>query len=253
MLAIFSVAATAGSAYAQQTGPALPGLNSGAIPLDQFRSAISPVPDAIALLIYSVYWIFRLVLTHQPAATLLAAVAAGYIAIVNIRKQREIARLRETFTTLDKGNWDKDLIEARYAFHNLKLHLKKSGGSIAKYATRGNNKKPLLPDFFGRRKQVIERDTKIAGALYSIMNDYENIAIAVRMDILDEEYLYRWMRGNTISDWDSLSPLITALRHERASPFLYIEFEGLASAWQQGKSYRTDKPLQKAARRISVT
>ena len=88
--------------------------------------------------------------------------------------------------------------------------------------------------------------------LNTILKDYENIALGVRHHILDETYLYRWMRSTVIHDWTALSPLVTAYRSVDKVPNAYIEFEGMATAWEDGRSYRTGRLLKAANRSIRV-
>jgi hypothetical protein len=143
--------------------------------------------------------------------------------------------MRETFATVKQDNWDKDLIDARKTFGRIKADLKRDGGTIAKYADLAAE---------GNEDAII---------LQTIMNDYENVALGVRHNIMDEVYLFRWMRGALIRDWNDFSPLVTAYRHQFQSPALYIEFEGLATAWMSNRSYRTNRRLRRAYRKIRVS
>lgn len=218
-------------AKAKSGGPAVaPGLG-----FDELRNSLSPIFDVIAYPVYVVAHFFDFLLSNPPAATMFSTAAAAALALFSIRKQRESARLKETFNAITKSTWDKDIIDARVSAANLRNELSSSGQSIAKFA---------IP---------AKKDTEIAGKLYNILNDYENLSLAVRMGIIDEVYLYRWTRGTLISDWDYLSPLVIALRHERKSQFLYIEFEGIAAAWQQNRSYKTGRLMNSVARKISIT
>jgi hypothetical protein len=223
--ALWSLLTAASPALAQGSG----------LSFESAKESISPILNAITLPFYLIGFCWQYAMERTAAATLAAAVLASSVAIVSIRKQREIARLKETFTTLDKNNWDQDLIEARVAFGKLKNEIKEGGKGLSEYSHPKN-----------------EDEIKQATALYSILNDYENMSIAIRMDILDEVYLYRYMRGLVIEDWGDLSPLVTAARHARSLPLLYIEFEGLAESWQLHRSYRTNKPLNKVHRKISI-
>ena len=171
---------------------------------------------------------------HPPAIVLLSTLIASYVAIRSIASQREMTRLRETFVTLDKSIRDKDIIDTNIEFKNIRNDLKNTKESIAKYHNPLN-----------------EGDVKKATTLGTLMKDYENLAIGVRYQIIDEAYLHRWMRSAVIHDWNALSPLVTAYRSTGAAN-AYIEFEGLATSWQRDLSFRTGKKLKKANRFVSV-
>lgn len=228
-ITVFAILAQIVTAAAQGPAPK-PGLA-----FDAVRDAIAPMLNGIALPFYVVGALWQYLMDNPPASTIVAAILGSSVAVISIRKQREIARLKETFTALDRNNWDKDLIDARVSFGKLKKVAKEGGKSVAEYSNPKS-----------------EEEIKQANQLYSILNDYENMAIAIRMDILDEVYAYRYMRGLVIDDWSDLSPLVTSLRHDKGAPLIYIEFEGLAEAWQQDRSYRTNKLMNKVRRKISI-
>lgn len=209
--------------------PASPGFS-----FETARAIVSPVTDVIALVLLGMQSIWHYIATHGPVATLLAAIIGSTVAIVSIRSQRTMTRVRETFAAMDRGNWDGDLIKARVVFSRIKNELRQKKESIAKYCNDDDG-----------------NDDKVT--LQTIMNDYENLALGVRANIIDELYLYRWMRTILISDWHEFSPLVTAYRHQNSSQTLYIEFEGLASAWSNGRSYRTGRKLKRLLRTIKIS
>lgn len=232
-LAIALTALSFVDAHAQTTqsgGPAQqPGLS-----FDTVKKGIEPATDVIASVVLALASSWNYLMANPPAAVLLAAILGGVIAISSIYKQRETTRLRETFTAVKQDNWDEDLITARKIFGRIKKEIKDHGGSTAKYADPN------------------EINGEDAITLQTIMNDYENIALGIRHNIIEEVYLFRWMRGALLSDWNTLSPLVTAFRHSLGSPQAYIEFEGLANAWQANRSYRTNRRLRRARRQITV-
>ena len=229
LAALSLLSATSALAQNAVLGPASP---TPGLSLEWARSISSPVTDVFAYLILFLASAWQYIVLHPPVAVMLSAVIASSVAIVSIRSQRSITRLRETFVTLDRGNWDQDLIKARRDFAIIKKNLLDSKENIAKYSEMN--------------------DSEDYVTLQTIMNDYENLALGVRMSIIDEIYLCRWMRGAMIADWFTLSPLVTAYRHNHSSSTLYIEFEGIAAAWQRGRSYRTGRKLKPHHRRITV-
>ena len=222
-------AVAASKAYAQSS-PASP---SG-FSFDQAKNALEPVSNFLASLLSIVSQVWGYLMDHPPAIVLLSTLIASYVAIRSIASQREMTRLRETFVTLDKSIRDKDIIDTNIEFKNIRNDLKNTKESIAKYHNPLN-----------------EGDVKKATTLGTLMKDYENLAIGVRYQIIDEAYLHRWMRSAVIHDWNALSPLVTAYRSTGAAN-AYIEFEGLATSWQRDLSFRTGKKLKKANRFVSV-
>lgn len=216
-------------AQIQTEGPAQPGLS-----VDSAKNLVSPVTDLLAYPLFWVASLWQYAMAHPPAAVFLSTVIASIVAIVSIRSQRATARLRETFSTIDRGNWDEDLIRSRQDFARIKRALSQSKQSIAKYAEDNDS------------------DDKDAITLQTIMNDYENIALGVRLNIIDEMYLCRWMKGALLRDWNTLSPLVTTYRHKLNNPAVYIEFEGLAAAWSRGRSYRSNRSMRQHHRRVHI-
>lgn len=198
------------------------------------QSYIRPLTNIFAYLLQVVVFLWQYVMDNAPAAVLLSAAIAYIVARASINNAREIARLRETFNTIDLSIKDKDMIDVRRKFKELKVKMDSDGNDIAKY-----------------HKATTEDDIKTASSLNTILQDYENRALGVRYNILDEAYLHRWTRTLVIQDWNYLMPLVTAKRSDGGTN-AYIEFEGLAAAWQQNISYRTGKKLKAPKRRMKI-
>jgi hypothetical protein len=142
---------------------------------------------------------------------------------------------RLSFETVVRTNWDKDYIEKRREF----LLLRKAG--LDRYAADSST----VPD--AERQEYLKNQA----AIQAILNDRESMAIAIRRGIIDEEYLFRYMRSGVLSDWAAASALVAALR--RGNPNLFLEFEGLATQWEQGRSYyKQDNKLPVLRRVVSV-
>lgn len=209
-------------------------LPNGTTTLDTIREGVEPATSVLAYPIFVVWSVWQYLMANSAAAILLSAVIAAIGVNRSITHQRRIARVRETFATMNKENWDKDFIEARKKFAETKASLKAEGKYLAQYA-----------------------DEKMDGdettlSLQSILNNYENIALGIRYGILDEEYLYKWMRSTAIRDWAAFSSMVGAYRERYKVPEIGIEFEGLANAWQSQKSYETGKAMNHTRRHVSV-
>jgi hypothetical protein len=66
-------------------------------------------------------------------------------------------------------------------------------------------------------------------------------------------FLHRSICGMVLLDWQRFSPFIVEAREKYQNPNVYVEFEGLATAWQNRRSYRTGARLRQVRRRIAVT
>ena len=208
--------------------------DADSVSLGSVQDWVAPAADLLAYPIFFAASVWQYLMTHPAAAVLLSSLLAAVGVFRSISHQRRITRLRETFATMNEDNWDKDVIEARTAFASIKKEMTQNGSNIATLSDHSHDHTPN------------------AITLQTIMNDYENVALGIRHGILDETYLFRWMRSTLIRDWNTVSPLVTAYRQRFESPNIYIEFEGLSNAWMQNRSYATGRSLKKAVRRLSV-
>lgn len=143
---------------------------------------------------------------------------------------------------------DPDAIDK--AEKQFKRDLKEKAKKVKKKAKKTEKKSRKA------KKKSSKRYLKEKVALDTILNDYENLALGVRYDIIDELYLYRWIRSSLIADYNTLHPMIIELRQlgNDHKPLLYIEFEGLANAWGKNESYcAPGKTLKKADRKTSIS
>jgi len=210
-----------------------------------------PITDVVVGPFYVLAKFWELAASTPAAAVLLSALSAAIFAYYNIAQQRSVARLKETFSMLNRDNWDEDVIQAREVFGRIKSDLAGSPGNISTFCYVRSD---LLNERLLKMSEA-EKNEYIAKCvtLLTILNDYENIGLGVRHNILDEGFLYRWMRGTLLDDWDALSPLVAEYRQQKKRPEAYIEFEGLAAAWNRGRSYwRPRVKLNRPNRRVSI-
>lgn len=176
------------------------------------------------------------VLTIESIAILISTTVALGLGYLTIRAQRELARRRVAFETLNRNNWDSDYIERRASFVRIRDH--KNG--IARFATANLH----LQD---------HKHAEQVATIRHVLNDYENIAIGIRRGIIDEDYMYRFMRSTVIRDWYAASAFVISIRNKDDLPQLYVEVEGLATAWRDEKSYlNPDRPLNTTQRRLFI-
>lgn len=230
------------------------------------KSAAEPIAGVIATLLTPLIALFNWLDSSSLMALLLSTAIAAIVAFRSIREQRATTRTRETFTAVRKDLWDKDVLEARRIFSTVKQEVRQGTLNIARLGEEikvvGNDedddeiRSPTVTQALAQFRPNISEEEKLLQrkrAVNNILNDLENTALGIRHNILDEEYLYRWMRTSLIEDWRILSPLVTAFRQSTDHPALYIEFEGLAAAWANEQSYADKRRLEPPKRSVSVT
>lgn len=210
---------------------------------DSVRQSVSWLTDLVVAPIYLLARMWDAIRGNSSIAIIASAVSAAVFAYYNIRQQIALARLKETFGMLNRDNWDQDVIQARNQFGKIKSGLAGQAKSISHYCYT-SARPPIDGAEADQVKHIADCTT-----LLTILNDYENIALGVRRNILDEVFLHRWMRGTLLDDWETLSPLVSEYRQRKSRPEAYIEFEGLAGAWKRGLSYRPRRwPMSKSNR-----
>lgn len=233
------------------------------------KSAAEPIADVVAFLLTPFIALFNWLDSSSLMALLLSTAIAAFVAFRSIKEQRSTTRTRETFAAVRKDLWDKDVLEARRIFSKVKHEVKQGSLTIAMLGKDiglshdGEQDEPddEIPNPTITQAMAQSRPTetdeekffKQQRAVNNILNDLENIALGIRRNILDEEYLYRWMRTQLLEDWHVLSPLVTAYRQTTDCDTLYIEFEGLAAAWANEQSYADKRRLEPPKRAVSIT
>ena len=173
---------------------------------------------------------------NPPAAVLLSTAVAITIAVSTIRTTRAVTRLRETFNTMHSANWDEDVIKARILYAQTRGMLGNEKHMIADYM-HGSKSWDKFSETEKKKKE------EIATALMAIMNEYDLLALGIRLDTIDEVFLFKAFRGSVIRDWDTLAPLVDNYRKTYDNEKLCIEFQGLADSWKKEISYKSGKKL----------
>lgn len=215
---------------------------------EETKEAVGWATDLVVWPIHVVRVVLDVITQDSAIAILISAASAAVFAVFATLRQAEVARLRQTFITINRDNWDKDVIAASQYLAAIKDELRDQPGLIAEYcqvsleqALNAKNRinKDAIPP--GLTPELVFRQRR--QALLSILADYEGLALAIRYDVLDEKFLHGYRRSNVISDWAVLAPLVNALRTERNNPGLYVQFQGLADAWSHEQSYGKRKSL----------
>ena len=101
---------------------------------DTVKSFLGPVIDTVTWPFFAIYWLLWSIAAFPGVAILASAASAALFAVLAMLRQARTARLRETFTTLNRDNWDRDVIHARETLRQICNELGDQPGSISKYA-----------------------------------------------------------------------------------------------------------------------
>ena len=184
---------------------------------------------------------------------------SGLIAVVT---NRQNAKKTLTFQTLHNTLWDKDFQRFRRQWDSIQHVLAK----VNSYSELEDHYLNADADFIAKRlkhhrkhrihtaqldlfeideeinektrREILDDDLAIIRA---VLNDYELVAIGIRVGILDEEMCLRYMRGSTLKDWYSSSQIIKSLRRRYNNTALLAEFDALAQRWES-------KPIKRPPR-----
>ncbi len=133
-----------------------------------------------------------------------AVIAAVFVALFAIQKQRDTAKKDKTIVLLMNNLEDRLLKDGIKLL--LKVHLDEND-DVAIYANQSHKK-----------------DVEFI-AIRNLLNYYENVAIGVKANIYDIEMIKK-SQGTMISHiFKQSQPFINKLREAERNPSLYIEFE----------------------------
>ncbi|UIP07129.1 DUF4760 domain-containing protein [Erythrobacter sp. SDW2] len=147
----------------------------------------------------------------QSGAVVLSAIAAFAI----IRSTRQNGRRRNTMDLILHQESDRDLIEARAAFNELKAGEVK----LATYA------KPET------------KNSEQAQTIRKILNLHELTAVAIEEGVIDERVYRRWFNTTYIKDYVAVEAYILEARRTYENPKAFCEFEKMAKRWKSDKSW----------------
>lgn len=147
----------------------------------------------------------------QNGAVVLSAMAAFIV----IRSARANARKRNTLDLILHQESDKELIDSRIKFNDIKA------GDI-RLGTYGT------PD----RKNSDEAQT-----IRKVLNLHELTAVAIQEGVIDERVYRRWFNSTYISDHEVTKGYIVAARVTYANPCAFVEFERAATRWKDDPNW----------------
>jgi Domain of unknown function (DUF4760) len=152
--------------------------------------------------------------TPESFAIIFSTLVAAIFAWLTIQHGQKIAKSRLTFETIQRTLWDKDYLESRKVF----IRLRDENDGLVKYA--------------GSDSEYSDQRAHIRG----ILNNYENVCIGMKMNIIDEQQMYFWERSTLTEDWEKSKAYITHIRQQLRKPKLFETFEEFAENWKNGSS-----------------
>jgi hypothetical protein len=146
---------------------------------------------------------------------IIAATVGGIIAVIAIRTNRAIARLRATLDTIERTE--------------SQDHYKKIASTFRDVRRNNSLERVLHPK--------TDEDREIRTDVLFFLNHYELISVGFRSGVLDKTFYAEYMRGAVLRNWKTANPLIDAMRTENAlqnpTPAkIYEHFEALATEWE---------------------
>lgn len=81
-------------------------------------------------------------------------------------------------------------------------------------------------------EEKILQDISIKTKINTVLNYYENIAIACLNSVADEQILFQMIAQGYINDYQKFSGYINKRREDLKNPRLYQSFESLANKWK---------------------
>ena len=147
----------------------------------------------------------------QNGAVVLSAVAAFYV----IRSARANSLRRNTMDLILHQESDRELIDARAAFNELKA------GST-KLATFGS---------------PTEKNSPQAQTLRKVLNLHELTSVAIAEGVIDECVYRRWFNTTFTGDYEATKAYIATARVTYGNPKAFVEFEKTAIRWANDPSW----------------
>lgn len=150
------------------------------------------------------------------------AVAAGFIAIWNIRSQREIARKRAAFDVFLKTETDEKMLTAYDNFHTGIIEMK-NATSVEEFCTS----ELTWPHYLWIRKYL---------------NVHELIAVGIRENVLDSNVCYSYWADALTNGYRDANPVLDFVRNRPRNKYTYSDLAALNAEWLKRKEKATRIP-----------
>lgn len=173
------------------------------------------------------------------SAIMVSALIAIGLGVYNAYWAKKASRVKETFDTLNKKQWDKDYILASSVF---KKAIESGDDGLTKsIMAEEANENDVSED---------QNEMSVATAARLIMNDYELMFISVEQGVLDEKLYRLWKGSSIIRHYDVTKSYVESMRISTKNKTLFKVFQRNAEKWKKTKkewdAEHNDVPLTDA-------
>ena len=150
----------------------------------------------------------------EAVFALLALGVTIFLAYRQIKKQRAIAADRATLNFI-----------ATHEIHNA--DWRRIAAVFYDWMGEGSP-----PPWLELLEAAPDRAKKDAVDVYSYLNHFELVAIAIEEGIVSESLYVKWYRSSYIETWKLAEDFVRELRKRRENPAIYRNFQTLAESWE---------------------
>jgi hypothetical protein len=167
-----------------------------------------------------------------PVAIMVSALGAWYFAHKAIQNAQDISRKKNTFDYMSKLSWDRDYIQAKNTFLEIKIGPKKLRAVSEEYERlKSNGHGHNAPEGNETARKTIEEHA----AIKNILNEYEALAIAIKSFTLDEQIVRENIQQQFVDHVDACKDFIEHTRRNsgfRRPERIWCEVQLLAEKWR---------------------
>jgi hypothetical protein len=146
---------------------------------------------------------------------------AAFVAAVSFRTNARRDKLHKSFEFLQRLN-DPDATKRRVRLEKESVWQNRDPGAVY---------------------QLVEGDTDLCADVNNLLGLFEDAAIAMKRDYLDEEMLFRSMEVVILKAYGRMKPYISGLQATDLQAGYFEELDDLVGAWSNRKSVVDGKPL----------
>ena len=180
----------------------------------------------------------------SPLAIIFSAFIARKFAILTIQENKKIQKRRVTIEYTSRISWDKDYTDMRKKFLELKAKKIDFSKIAEDYHALPDKKHNATKDKLSAKEQDIINNHNV---IRKILNEYETMAVALKMGVYDEDIIKMSKKQIALSDLRTCGTFIGTTRkklgtkNEYANPeVVYKECCDLYKEWS-GKDLETLK------------
>ena len=145
----------------------------------------------------------------------IAVVVSAIAAVWVVKSNRTIARKRATLDLIMTVESDRDLVEARRKFLEIKRSETRPGAYVR---TNGG-------------------DNEEFKTIRTVLNINELVAVSIREGVIDERVFRRWFNSAYVEDYNYMRDFIDAVQSTNNNN-VYKEFKETAKRWKDDENWR---------------